>query len=33
MPISRRKFIGIIGGGTIAAATIGTTTFFFDSYT
>jgi len=27
MPISRRKFIGIIGGGTIAAATIGTTTF------
>ncbi|MFT5810371.1 MAG: hypothetical protein ACI9KM_001131 [Rubritalea sp.] len=27
MPISRRKFIGIVGGGTIAAATVGTMTF------
>jgi hypothetical protein len=27
MPISRRKFIGIMGGGTIAAATVGAMTF------
>ncbi len=27
MPISRRKFIGIMGGGTIAAATGGAMTF------